>query len=444
MVFQPQGIGGGVVNADAVEDDYIAKFKALDPKVVRLFTSAELMVNAGLLTVDDVAKYIDANANILVSTVVLYCNSIFSTSFSASLLGSENMSASTAKAILSDAGMPADRAQSILYSMVSQGFYNKLLDIITLDASDASYTSNTTLSTGVNRYRSLSIASGITLTLGASPGVIIAYSVTNSGTIASGWVKGAGGSAGASGAGAGGGGKGAVIIFASNMNVGTVTANGANGGNGSTVSGYGTGGDGSAGNFWLISGDAVPNGGNGGGNYGVGLGKPNGGGGGGTYSGSGYWGGKGGTATTTTFTSGTSLLQQLFKAVCDWWLVNVVGKSPTSTISIPSLGGSGGGGGGAVDGYSASGGGGGGGGQIIIYGTSITAGTVQANGGNGGNGGNEGTDDCGGGGGGGGIIYVFYKSLTGTNTFSVSGGARGEGDLRGTAGGAGIGREIAV
>jgi hypothetical protein len=439
-MIPPQGIGGGVVDADAVEDAYIAKFKALDPKAVRLLTSAESMVNAGFLTVDDVAKYIYANANIIPTSVLaLYCNNIFSVSFSASLLGNANLPASIAKAILSNADLSANRAQSILYSMVDQSFYDKLVDIMTVDATNTSYTSNTTLSAGINIYRNLSIASGVTLTLGASPGVIIAYSVTNSGTIASGWVMGSGGGV-FIGAGPGGGGRGAVIILASSIGTGTVTANGANGANGGVVPAYtrGGGGAGGAGNFWLISGDAVPNGGNGGGSY-AGPRGSNGGGGG---TGGSYQGGNGGSATTTTF-SASSLLKQLFKAVCDWWLVNIVGKTPSSTISIPSLGGSGGGGGGAHDGNGAGGGGGGGGGQIIIYGTSVTAGTVRAKGGAGGNGGNSGYD-YGAGGGGGGIIYVYYRSLTGTFTYDVSGGAGGTGDGNGYPGGTGVFRTIAV
>ena len=148
--------------------------------------------------------------------------------------------------------------------------------------------------------------------------------------------------------------------------------------------------------------------------------------------------------SVTSFSDAPSLLKELLKAVCDWWLVNVVGKTPTTTKSIPDLKGSGGGGGAAQDTDAACGGGGGGGGEIIIYGTSITAGTVNANGGAGGAGGTEGARDAGGGGGGGGIIYVFYKSLSGTFTFSVAGGAGGTGDYAGAAGKAGSAVSFAV
>jgi hypothetical protein len=355
------------------------------------------------------------------------------------MLASPLISNENARVVLTHPNMTALGLQKIMYGMADAGAYDKLLYIITYGASNYSVTANTTLTTGVNRYATLSISSGVTLTLGADPGVIIADTVSNSGTIASGWVCGAGGSPGASGAGAGGNGRGAVIILARSITVGTVTANGAAGGNGSTVAASASGGAGGAGNFWLIGNDSVPKGGNGGGSAG-GAGNPNGGGGGGH----GYGGGNGGSASTTTFNDALSLLSQLFKAVCDWWIINVMGKPLFSTTSIPTLGGSGGGGGGASDTVCAGGGGGGGGGQIIIYGTSVTAGTVQAKAGAGGNGGNEGNYDSGGGGGGGGIIYVLYKSLTGTFTYDVSGGAGGTGDRAGGAGETGIFRAIAI
>jgi hypothetical protein len=399
MVVPPQGVGGAPIDAGALEDSYIARFKALDPKVAKMFEYAEILVGAGVLSIDDVAKYVN---NILsASSVAWHYKKIFSSSFIVLQLMNANMT--------------ANKAQSILYSMVEQGFYDKLLDIITLNAPSAYYASNTSLSSGVNRYRNLSIASGVTLTLGAEPGVIIAYSITNSGTIASGWIKGAGG-VGSCGAGKGGGGRGLVAILANSITIGTVTSNGEDGFSATSPSCLGDGGAGSAGNFLLVQGDSVPYGGNGGGGIYGGSGRPNGGGGG--QAGSGY-GGAGGSATTTTFTDAQSLLNQFFKSVCDWWLVNVVGKTPSSTISIPSLGGSGGGGGGTSS-SDAGGGGGGGGGQVIIYGTNATAGSVQAKGGNGG--GKYGVGGLGGGGGGG-IAYVFYKSLSGTFTYDVSGGS---------------------
>jgi len=452
MVVPPQGVGGAPLDAGALEDSYIARFKALDPRVARLFGYAEVLVCAGVLSADDVAKY--ANDVISASaTIARFCNNVFSASFSASILNSAymsiskaveilndanmpiskavmilsdaNMSVSKAAAILSDVNLPADKTQSILYSMVDQGSYDKLLKIITFNAPDASYTANTTLLTGVNRYKNLSIASGVTLMQGARPGVIIADSITNSGTITSIWIKSFGGS-GTCGGEKGGNGRGAIIILASNVSVGTVISNG---GDGAGATGYtctGTGSPGVGGYFWLISGDSVPYGGNGGNG---GAGNQNGGGGG-------EGGGAGGSADVLTFTDAPSLLNTIFKSVCDWWLVNVTNKTPSSTVSIPILGGSGGGGGGATLNAIGGGGGGGGGSQIIIYGTSVTAGSVQAKGGNGGA--PYGGTSSYGGGGGGGIIYVFYKSLSGTFTYDVSGGTGA------TAGGTGVFRAIPV
>jgi hypothetical protein len=387
------------------------------------------------------------------SIVTVLSNSNVSAQAMGLILGQGVLGSSKVAAVLNDASItvskiysavaaiPANNAQSMLYSWIDGGAdYDKLLQVILTGATDYSVTANTTLTTGVNRYKTLSIASGVTLTLGAGPGVIVADTVSNSGTIASGWTSASGGSPGASGAGAGGGGAGAVIIVARSITIGTITANGAAGEAGSTVAASASGGAGGAGNFWLISGDTVPSGGNG--DYTTGgAGNPNGGGGGGGYD---NYGGAGGTATTSTYSVASDLLKDLFKPLVDWWLVNVMGKTPSSTRSLPSLGGSGGGGGSARDTTSASGGGGGGGGQIIVYGTSVTAGTVNAIGGGGGAGGAEGSYDCGGGGGGGGIIYIFYKSLTGTFTYDVSGGAGGTGDYAGAAGGAGAFRAIAV
>ena len=418
--------------ASAFNSTYLSLSKA-----VSIFNDANLSASRAASILND--------ANLSVSRAASILNDAnLSVSKVAAILGDTNLSASRAVAILGDVNLSADRAQAILYSMADQGFYDKVLAIIVVGASNYSVTANTTLTTGVNRYGTLSISSGVTLTLGAGPGVILADTISNSGTIASGWVKGSGGAAGASGAGAGGNGAGAVILLARSITIGTVRANGGAGGNGSTVATSGAGTSGAGGLFWTVGTDTPPNGGSGpSGISGSGAGRPNGGGGGGAASSS-YIAGSGGSATVTSFSDAPSLLKELLKSACDWWLVNVAGKSPSSTKSIPNLGGSGGGGGAAYDTYGAGGGGGGGGGEIIVYGTSVTAGSLFAVGGAGGSGGTEGPYDGGGGGGGGGIIYVLYKSLTGTDTFSVGGGAGGGGDGAGTAGGTGIGREIAV
>jgi hypothetical protein len=443
--FYTGGIGGGVgVDAGAIEESYIALFKSRDIHAVKVFEYAEVLCNMGKLTVDDVAGYINDVLSVTPGWVARHLQ-IFSSSFVVSVIGSPSLSASKAVQILRDANMSSNDAQSILYGIADNGYYDRLVDIMTANASDASYTSNTTLSVGVNVYRNLSVGSGVTLTLGAGPAVIIANTITNNGIIRSGWVRGAGGASGGAGAGNGGNGAGGMIIIARDITIGTIKADGSAGGNGSTVSTFASGYAGTGGLFWKISDDGSPSGGNGGSaGYNEGIGRVNGGGGGGAGAVGAPKGGNGGSATLTTFTDASSLLKEVFKSAIDWWLVNVIGKSPTSTKSLPSLGGSGGGGGAAADADCAAGGGGGGGGEIIIYGTSVTAGTITAIGGAGGNGGTEDGYDSGGGGGGGGYIYVLYKTLSGTFTLNVSGGAAGTGRYNGSAGETGVARTIAV
>jgi hypothetical protein len=485
MVFPPQGISGGVVDADAVEDDYIAKFRSLDPKVVRLFTSAEFMVNVGLLTVDDVAKYVDANVNALpASAVALYCNNVFSVSFSASLLGNANMSASRAAQILnddnisfskvvqilndnnmsaskaaqilsdnnisfskvvqilSDSNMPADKTQSILYSMT---FSTRLVDIITYDAGDLTVLSDMSIN-GVNRYRTLTVNSNVTLTITGQPGVLIVNTLNNEGTIAKSATGGAGGAPGASGAGHGGDGGGGLVIFAASFqNSGIISADGANGQPGTSVSASGIGVGGESGIFIRVETDGAGTGGYGGNYYRVDYnpGGVNGGGGGGTAS---YPGGAGDGSSYITFNDYASMAEEIKYSVIDWFIVNVIGKTPTTTKSIINVYGSGGGGGGASDRYNAGGGGGGGGGEILVLCVSLNnTGTICANGGNGGDGGDEGVDDACGGGGGGGIIYVLYNNLINIGTLSVAGGVHGAtADFHGANGTAGTAKAVAV
>ena len=378
------------------------------------------------ITADNVASVLNSPNMTTAAAALIFNSAKLSTTRAGQILNSPNISVSKVKSILAESDIPASRVQDILYAMADQGFFDRLVNLFTFDRPDATYSTSTTLTTGVNFLRNVGVASGVTLTLGASPCVLVADTLTNSGTITTNVVKGAGGTPGASGAGAGGAGRHGIIILTRSISTGTITADGGNGAAGTTVAASAAGGAGGAGLFWEITGFPAGTGGDGGGG-GAGAGKKNGGGGGGGYGYAHPAGGSGGTATVVTYPSGMSLIADVFKAVIDFWLVNVVGKTPTTTRSIPALGGSGGGAGTADDGYSAGGGGGGGGGQIIIYGTSITAGSVSANGGDGGRGGTEGSYDSGGGGGGGGIIYVFYKSLSGTFTFSVAGGTGGLG-----------------
>jgi hypothetical protein len=325
--------------------------------------------------------------------------------------------------------LTADEAQAILYAMP---FSLRLVDILTYGASDVSYTANTTLTT-ILRCRNLSISSGVTLTVDTQPGVIIAYSISNSGTIAQNPKGGAGGSPATTGAGVGGRGGGGLVIFTGNLtNSGIISADGAAGGNGSTVTASGDGGAGGAGALMRVGADVAGTGGKGGGGTGGGAGGVNGGGGGGAEGPLLYYGGAGDGMNYTSFNDYISLMEYVKKAIIDWVLYNAWNMLPTKYNSIglwTTPYGSGGGGGAAYDGYSACGGGGGGGGEVIVLSATLNnTGTIRANGGNGGNGGTEGAYDNGGGGGGGGIVYVFYKSLTNLGTLQANGGIKGTSD----------------
>lgn len=419
---------------------------------------APLAYSLGLVSLSDLAAFIDfgvANRG-LADTYAGIIDSnpmnLWSSDLLADLLRDPRLTPSSIRAILESPQISSDRVQEILHSAIDRAVrpgvrdqLDRIVQLMTLGAPDASITSSTSLTSGVNRYRNLSIGSGVTLTLGAGPGVIIADTISNLGTIVSGWVRGSGGPS-VDGSGAGGPGRGGIIIVARSITVGTIRADGGNGGNGGTTDAYRDGNSGMPGLFWVVDPDRPPVGGRGGGRdvktagTGWGLGGANGGGGGGYFR----TGGFGGTSKVVAFTRPELLVSELFKALVDWWIVNVLGKKPSLVRAIPMLGGGGGGSGSIYNAYEANGGGGGGGGQIIIYGTNIVAGTIDAKGGAGGAGGGEGSYDCGGGGGGGGVVYVFYRTLSGTFNFDVAGGAGGGGDYSGAPGGSGVARVIAL
>jgi len=399
---------------------------------------AKPLIDNGYMTLDDLANYIQNEGVASGWGFIEAWYYLYGADWVAQLLSSSKLSASriadiinnavsvrTVKAIFQSSYISADRVQAILYAMVDTGYYDKLLNLMTFDAPDATIFANTTWSSGVNRYRVVSVASNCTLTLNTLPNVIIADSIYNSGIIASATQ---GGGAGAGGGGAGGGGAQGLIILARSISVGTINANGDNGVSVSAApTGTASGNAGAAGNLWIISSYNAGNGGAGGG-YGS-TAAAGGGGGGGRTGGAGGTsttapGGTGGSATVTTFSSASSLLSELVKAVVDWYIKNVLGKTPTTTKSIPNLVGSGGGGGaGNTSGSAAAAGGGGNGGEVIVFGITVNAGTINAKGGNGGNTGQP--NSGGGGGGGGGVIYVLYKTLNGTFTFSVAAGTGG-------------------
>jgi hypothetical protein len=400
---------------------YITLFKALDPRVAFLLEHAETLVAAGLLSIDDVAKYIN---NVTVITAEK----------AATILSS--MSSSTASSILANPNLSADKTQSILYSMA---FSSKLVDILTSGASNWTVTSNTTIS-GVNRYYSLTVNSGVTLSIGGQPGILIVKNLYCYGTIAKTATGGAGGSA-SSGAGPGGTGGGGLIIFTDYLiNSGVISADGNAGGAGGNAPVLASGGAGGSGYYCTVLGDSFGTGGNGGGSGG-GAGGINGGGGGGHSS------APGGSGDGSSYGSYDfiSLAETIRKATIDWVIKNVYGKNPTNTVNFINAYGSGGGGGGIYSGTCGGGGGGGGGGEVIVMCTSANnLGTIRANGGNGGNGGNAGSYDAGGGGGGGGIVYVLCKYIQNTGTLVALGGSGGIGDYNGSAGSAGVTRIVSI
>jgi hypothetical protein len=129
------------------------------------------------------------------------------------------------------------------------------------------------------------------------------------------------------------------------------------------------------------------------------------------------------------FSNGNDLITYAIQGVSDWWLQNVVGKTPSSVTPLLFIYGSGGGSGATAGctGCYGGGGGGGGGGEVIVYGYNVIAGTVFANGGNGGEGSPGLLQGGGGGGGGGGLLLVFYGpgGLNGTIGFEAVGGSGG-------------------
>ena len=403
--------------------------------------SFEGLLNRGLITIDQLANYINN-----VGDVDYLANIIngFSDSLAIQIFNNPNLSFSRATSILNSSvlseyksakilnGLPTDKAVNILqnlstdivkkimYKLVDLGYYEKLIDIITYDASDVTLTSNRTFS-GVQRFRNLNL-NGYTYTADGQPHVIIAYSIN--------------------------------VPSASSI---IKTATGGGGGYNGSV-----GGDG------YVYVDIIDNYTSRGGNAGGGGDCTRGGGGGGPlgYGGSGSIqnGGGGGPITVVK----TNLLITNLYTLSDWYIVNVLGRTPSSVISFTNSYNAGGGGGSETSGGSGggcliifcnslncsgsivasgaggsgghSGGGGGGGGIIYIYSSIITCNTINATGGSGGNG-NTGYGG-GGGGGAGGIVYVFYRNSYNITTINVSGGGGGLGKVNGSAGQSGFYRII--
>jgi len=327
---------------------------------------------------------------------------------------------------ISNVALSGDAAQGLLYGLAENYYYyNKWLDTVTYNAPSITFSTSATLSTNVLIAQEITVASGVTVTCGTWTCFFIAKVFNNQGTIVSYGAPGApacGASCG--GGGAGGTGGGGVVIISYTATIGTINVNGGIGGTSYyNPSGCVCGNGGKGGQLAIVSGISVPIGGNGATTGGLtpgGAGEPNAGGGGASSFGGAP---AGGSATVYSFTNGNALITYAIEGISDWWLSNVVGKTPSIVTPLLYVYGSSGGGGGPGTGTYGGAGGGGGGGEVIVFGDEVNAGTVYAVGGTGGYTPNNG----GGGGGGGGIALVFYGSggLNGTMSLDLAGGSPG-------------------
>jgi hypothetical protein len=316
----------------------------------------------------------------------------------------------------------ADRAQAILYKMVEKTYFKRLAEILTYSANDVTLTANATFSY-VNRFRDLNL-NGYTYTADGELHVIIArdiYIPSNSSIVRTNFVTN----------------YAAILLLDTNQ--------------------IPTGGKGGNGGITYLR--PYPEGGGGGGG---GINGP---------GGYGYMNGEVGYGYSAyVYTNTIAIAYVMYLPAVDWYLVNVLQKTPTSkTDFIKTRGACGGQGGSGLDGigsprgfstwglvilcrnlycsgkiqangtngrdggkgtYGGGGGAGGGsGGPIYIVLHEIqNSGEIQAIGGNGGRGGDAtavtGASGGGGGGGCGGVIYLFYKTGN-VGNLNVSGGAGG-------------------
>ncbi len=404
-------------------------------------TSAKIlsMLNTASFTdADRIAALLDGTLLVVADASTQINTGVYADALYADAFESTYLAVVRAYNLLIHANLTADRTQTVIYTMEMVA---KLVDILTYGAGDLTVAGATTIN-GVNRYETLTVNGGITLTLGTRPSALIVGTIANSGNIVKTKDGGAAGTRAQPGAGEGGQGAGGFMIFADVLgSSGIISADGEAGENGTTVDANGSGGNGGAGAFHRVAANVPGTGGNGAyqstapalrGDGGVD------GGGGGAHVIAPQAGGDGGGSVLTTRASYAVLATEIRQAAIDWVIVNVFGKVPGATVSIPDFYGSGGGGGAARDSQGAEGGGGGGGGEVLaLCFTLNNTGTVRANAGVGGDGGTEGIQDNEGGGGGGGLVYVLYVALTAAGTFQALGAAAGAGDSADTAGQAG-------
>ena len=316
-----------------------------------------------------------------------------------------------------------NHAQTILYYLIQNYYYNEWIQTITASYGSTTISTNVTITTSPIFAQSLTISTGVTVTCGLHTCYFITQQFNNYGAIVN--QNGAIGGTGTGGGGNGGTGGGGIVVLAITSALGTLNVNGGTGINSGAAGGASYGQIGGTGILFSLSTNVALGGNNGG--YQGGAGAPS-----GTDGG---YGATGGSVILYLFNNGNSILNYIMQGVSDWWAINALDKSLSSTTPLPILYNAGGGGGGSNGSGGVGGGGGGGGGEVIAYAYNIISGNISANGGYGGNlssGSNIG------GGGGGGLIFVFYGSTSGSLTFSVIGGTGN------AAGGKGIATTIQV
>jgi hypothetical protein len=131
-------------------------------KVAAIFNDENLSVSKAAMIIN--------HENFSISkAVAIISHENLSVSKAATIINHENLSVSKAYNIITHGDLSADRTQEILYNIP---FGTKLVDILTYGAGNLTVSSNTTIS-GVNRYNTLTVNSGITLTINGQPGALI-------------------------------------------------------------------------------------------------------------------------------------------------------------------------------------------------------------------------------------------------------------------------------
>jgi len=359
---------------------------------------------------------------------------LWNTNFVTSMAINPYLTITSLNMLIANRGMAPDYSQFLLYWLAQNYYYNRWIYTITANAPPSiTFSTNAVLNTNVLIAQNITIASGVTVTCGTHTCFFIAQSFNNYGTVVS--QLGAPGGVPVSAVikNYGGTGGGGIVVIAITAALGTLNVSGNPGGNGiSCTGGSGSGGIGGTGAFYVVTGVTVPLGGTGGEAiyntpYWGGTPGPNGGGGG--ASDSNYQGATGGVSVVFLLGNPNAMVTYVLQGLSDWWLINVTGRSPSSTTPLAYMYGSGGGAGAQNEAYQHGGGGGGGGGEAVVYAFNIVSGTINAAGGAGGA-----CISCcsncnagGGGGGGGGLVFIFYGATSGSVTANVAGGAGGSG-----------------